>query len=140
MNSIPWVIFSIIAVAAIMVFAVLGAAFVIRLLGRTTLPVSDEVGGISTVLRKLRNREPMTDDEVALAQQATADRASFMALCIPATLFSIGCFFVFGSLAELHGAKSSERTFLGVFPMLTATNFSLQLLRSSRLKKRAQRS
>ena len=51
-----------------------------------------------------------------------SDRGSFMALCIPATIFSIGCFYVFGSLEHLHGATPSERTFLGVIPMFTSTN------------------
>ena len=43
-----------------------------------------------------------------------------MAYCIPAPIFSIGCFYVFGSLEDLHGATPSERTFLGVIPMFTS--------------------
>ena len=125
---------SVIAVGAIMVFATLGAVFVIRSIRRPAPPLSNEVGGIPTVLRKLRKREPMTEEEVALARQAISDRGSLLALCIPATLFSIGCFYVFGSLEQLHGKAPSERTFLGVFPMLTATNITIQLLRSATLK------
>lgn len=46
-----------------------------------------------------------------------------MTLCIPGALFMLGCFFVFGSLYHLHGATPSERTFLGVIPMLTSTTW-----------------
>ena len=91
------------------------------------------------VLRKLRKREPMSDDEVALAKQAVSDRGSFMAYCIPATIFSIGCFYVFGSLEHLHGATPSERTFLGVIPMFTSTNLAIRLLKSASLKRRLKK-
>jgi Kef-type K+ transport system membrane component KefB len=61
-----------------------------------------------------------------------------MALCIPAAIFSIGCFYVFGSLdyALLHGITPSERTFLGVIPMFTSTNLAIRMLRSASLKRR----
>ena len=59
-----------------------------------------------------------------------------MAYCIPAAIFTIGCFYVFGSLEQLHGAKPSLRTFIGVLPMLGATNLTVQLLRISSLKGR----
>jgi hypothetical protein len=136
MNTIPWALLSIIAFAAIVVFATLGAVFIARLVRRPVLPISDEVGGIPTVLRKLRKREPMTDDEVALARQATSDRGSLLALCIPAAIFSIGCFYVFGSLEHLHGASPSERTFLGVIPMFTSTNLFIRMVKSASLKRR----
>jgi hypothetical protein len=84
-----------------------------RLVRRPTLPMSEEVGDIPKVLRKLRKREPMLDEELAVARQAVSDRGSSMARCIPAAIFSIGCFYVFGSLEYLHGARPSERTFLG---------------------------
>ena len=58
------------------------------------------------------------------------------ALCIPGALFFLGCYFVFGSLEHLHGATASERTFLGVIPMLTSLNLTIQLLRGARLKRR----
>jgi hypothetical protein len=139
MNPIPWAVLSVIAFAAILVFAALGTMMVFRLVRRPALPLSSEVGSIPTVLRKLRNREPMTEEELTLARQAIADRGSPLALCIPATLFSLGCFFVFGSLEQLHGKTPSERTFLGVFPMLTAANLAIQLLRSASLKRRLPR-
>ncbi len=40
----------------------------------------------------------------------------------------VGCFYVSGSLEYLHGAPPSERTFLGVIPMITSTNVLLRLL------------
>jgi hypothetical protein len=108
-----------------------------RLRGRGgVLRISEEVGGIAKVMSKLRRREPMSDDEVTLARQVVTDRGSLMAFCIPATIFSIGCFYVFGSLEHLHGATPSERTFLGVIPMFTSTSLAIRTLRSASLKRR----
>jgi predicted small integral membrane protein len=131
-----WAWLSIIAFAAVVVFATIAAVFVARLVRRPTLPISDEVGGIPRVLRKLRKREPMSDEELAVARQALSDRGSWMALCIPTAIFSIGCFYVFGSLEYLHGATPSERTFLGAIPMFTSTNLAIRMLGSASLKRR----
>jgi hypothetical protein len=131
-----WAWLTIIAFVAVVVFATIAAVFVVRLGRRPTLPISDEVGGIPRVLRKLRKREPMSDEELALARQALADRGSWMALCIPAAIFSIGCFYVFGSLEYLHAATPSERTFLGVIPMFTSTNLAIRMLGSASLRRR----
>jgi hypothetical protein len=139
MNSIPWSVLTIIAFAAILVFATLASVFVARLVHRPTLPMTDEVGGIASVLAKLRKREPMSDEELAVAGQATSDRVSFMALCIPATIFSIGCFYVFGSLEHLHGLRPSDRTFLGVIPMFTSTNLAIRMIKSGGLKRRLKK-
>jgi hypothetical protein len=117
-------------------FSPIASVFVMRLVRRPTLPMTEEVGGIPRVLRKLRKREPMSDEELAVARQAVSDRGSLMALCIPAAIFSIGCFYVFGSLEYLHGATPSERTFLGVIPMFTSTNLAIRMLRSASLKGR----
>ncbi|KMO83658.1 hypothetical protein [Mycolicibacterium chlorophenolicum] len=136
MMTASWAALTIIALAAVVLFTTLGAVFVIRRVRRPALPISDEIGGISTVVRKLRKGEPMTEEEVEAARRAISDRSSPLAFCIPAGLLSLGCFYVFGSLEHLHGATPSERTFLGVFPMLTATNFIIQLLRSASLKRR----
>jgi Kef-type K+ transport system membrane component KefB len=136
MNSIPWAILTVVAFAFIVVFAALGGVFVARLVRRPTMPLSEQVGGIPTVLRKLKKREPMTEEEIALARQAVYDRGSLMALCIPATIFSIGCFYVFGSLDYLHGATPSERTFLGVIPMFTSTNLFIRMVMSASLRRR----
>jgi len=134
-----WAYLTIVAFVAVVVFATLASVFVRRLVRRTALPMSDEVGGIPTVLRKLRKREPMSDGELALARQTVSDRGSLMALCIPATIFSIGCFYVFGSLQQLHGATPSERTFLGVIPMLMSTNLTIRLLKGASLKRRLRK-
>jgi hypothetical protein len=136
MNLSLWAVMTVVAFAAVMVFATIASAFVMRLVRRPTLPMSEEVGGIPRVLRKLRKREPMSDEELAVARQAVSDRGSWMALCIPAAIFSIGCFYVFGSLEYLHGATPSERTFLGVIPMFTSTNLAIRMLRSASLKRR----
>jgi len=133
-----WAVLTIIAFVFVVVFATIAAVFVSRLVRRPTLPMTEEVGGIPRVLRKLRKREPMSDEELAVARQAVSDRGSLMALCIPAAIFSIGCFYVFGSLEFLHGATPSERTFLGVIPMFTSTNLAIRMLRSASLKGRLQ--
>ena len=136
MNLSMWAILMIIAFVFVVVFASIAAVFVMRLVRRPTLPMTEEVGGIPRVLRKLRKREPTSDEELAVARQALSDRGSFMALCIPAAIFSIGCFYVFGSLEYLHGARPSERTFLGVIPMITSTNLAIRMLSSASLKRR----
>ena len=134
-----WAYLTIIALVAVLVFATVAFVFVNRLLSRTPVLMSEEVGSIFRVLRKLRKREPMSNDELTLANQAVSDRRSLMAYSIPAVVFSLGCFYVFGSLEHLHGARPSERTFLGVIPMLTSTNLAIRLLRSATLKGRLQK-
>lgn len=59
-----------------------------------------------------------------------------MAYSIPATIFALGCFYVLGSLEQLHGATPSERTFLGVIPMISSINITAQILRVAKLRKR----
>ena len=136
MNPGVWALPTVIAFVAVVTFTAIAAVFVARLGRRPTLPLSDEVGGIPKVLRKLRKREPMSEEELAVARQATSDRGSWMALCIPLAVFSIGCFYVFGSLDYLHGARPSERTFLGVIPMFTSTNLAIRMIKSASLKRR----
>jgi Kef-type K+ transport system membrane component KefB len=136
MNLSVWAYLTVVAFVAVVVFATIAAVFVRRLVRRPTLPMSEQVGGIPTILRKLRKREPLSDEELAVARQAVSDRGSLMALCIPATIFCIGCFYVFGSLEYLHGATPSERTFIGVIPMFTSTNLAVRMLRSASLKRR----
>jgi hypothetical protein len=131
-----WAVLTIVALAAVVLFATISTVFVMRLVRRPTLPTSEQLGGIPAVLRKVRKREPLSDEELAVARQAVSDRGSWMALCIPATIFSIGCFYVFGSLEYLHGATPSERTFLGVIPMFTSTNLAIRMIRSASLRRR----
>jgi hypothetical protein len=130
---------TIVALALALVFATFAAVFVKRLEGRTPLPISEEIGSAKAVMAKVRKREPMSKDELDYAKQIVADRSSLRAYCIPGALFMLGCFYVFGSLYYLHGARPSERTFLGVIPMLTSTNLAIRLLRSARLKWRLRK-
>ena len=120
-------------------FAAFAAVYVKRLADRAPAPISEEIGSTNAVMRKVRKREPMSKDELDFAKQILARRSSLMTFCIPGALFMLGCFYVFGSLYQLHGATPSERTFLGVFPMLASTNFTIQLLRSARLKWRLRK-
>ncbi|OJZ75210.1 hypothetical protein BRW65_05175 [Mycobacterium paraffinicum] len=125
-----------VALALALTLAAIATVYVRRLERRPTTPISEKIGSAKEVVRKLRKREPMTQEQLDYAKQLVADRASVMALCIPAALFMLGCFYVFGSLYHLHGATPSERTFLGVIPMLTSTNLALRMLSSARLKRR----
>lgn len=136
MNLSVWALLTFVSFAAVVVFATIAAVFMARLVRRPTLPMSEKVGGIPRILRKVRKREPISDEELAVARQAVSDRGSLMALCIPAAVFSIGCFYVFGSLEYLHGATPSERTFIGVIPMFTSANLAIRMTRSASLKRR----
>ena len=136
MNSALFGLLTIVTLALALVFGVFAAVHVKRLEGRTPAPISEENWSAKAVLNKVRKREPMSKDELAYAKQIVADRSSPMAFCIPGTLFMLGSFYIFGSLYTLHGATPSERTFLGLIPMLTSTNLAVRLLRSARLKGR----
>jgi hypothetical protein len=127
------------AFVAELVFAAFALAFVQRLLKRAPTPLSEQIGSVRTVLRKLRKGEPISKDELDLATQIIADRRSLMAYSIPAAIFTIGCLYVFGTLDRLHGATPSLRTYIGVIPMLGAINLTIQLLRIAALNRRAQR-
>lgn len=130
---------TVVALVLALVFATGAAVYVKRLGDRTPTPISDEIGIARTVTVKVRKREPLSKDELDYAKQIVADRSSAMTFCIPGALFMLGCFYVFGSLYHLHGATPSERTFLGVFPMLASLNFTTQILRSARLKRRLRK-
>jgi len=130
---------TILALVLALVFGGIAAVFVKRLGDRPAMPIAEEIGSAKAVMHKARKREPMSRDELDFAKQLSATRGSLLALCIPGALFMVGCFYVFGSLYHLHGATPSERTFLGVFPMLAATNFTIQILRSARVKARLRK-
>ena len=138
MDSALFGLLTIVTLALALVFAAFAAVHVRRLGDRTPAPISEEIWSAKAVLNKVRKREPMSKDELDYAKQIVADRSSLMAFCIPGTLFMLGCFYVFGSLYYdyLHGVTPSERTFLGLIPMLTSTNLAIRLLRSARLKGR----
>jgi hypothetical protein len=136
MDSVLFGFLTIVTFALALVFAAFAAVHVKRLGDRTPAPISEEIWSSKAVLTKVRKGEPMSKDELDYAKQIVADRSSPMAFCIPGTLFMLGSFFIFGSLYYLHGATPSERTFLGLIPMLTSTNLAIRLLRSARLKAR----
>jgi hypothetical protein len=130
---------TVVSLALAVVLASFAAVHVARLERRVPPGISEDIGSAKTVLHKVRKGEPMSPDEVDYAKQVVADRGSVFTLCIPGALFLLGCFFVFGSLYHLHGATPSERTFLGVIPMLTSTNLAIQIRRSARLKRRVRK-
>ena len=125
---------AILAGVAELVFAACFFTFVKRLLARAPTPISEEIGGFRKVLRKLRKGEPMSKEELDFASQIIADRGSLMAYSIPAAIFTLGCFYVFGNL-ELHGT-SSLRIYIGLGPMLGSINVTVRLLRIATLKGR----
>lgn len=125
---------TILAGIAELLFGVFFFIFVKRLLGRTPTRISEEIGSSKKILGKLRKGEPMSEDELDFATQTIADRGSLMAYSIPATIFTLGCFYVFGSL-ELHGT-TSLRTYIGLGPMFGSINITIRLLRIAALKKR----
>jgi hypothetical protein len=139
MDSALFGFLTIVTLAVALLLIVPAGVYVRRLQHQAPNAVGDEIGSAKTVTRKVRKGEPMSADELDYAKQIIGARSSLMAFCIPGALFMLGCFYVFGSLYHLHGATPSERTFLGVFPMLASLNFTTQILRSIRLKRRLQK-
>jgi hypothetical protein len=131
-----WGLLTIIALCLVFVSAAIASLYVQRLRNRAPLPISEEIDSAFAIVKKVRKRQPLSEDELVYAKQIVADRSSPLAFCIPGTLFMLGCFYVFGSLYHLHGARPSERTFLGVIPMLASANLVLRLVSSARLEKR----
>jgi hypothetical protein len=128
-----------VVVAALgLTFIACAFSFIRRLEDRKPTTLGEEVGAHKAVLTKLRTRQSMSQDEINYAREIISDCRSLLAYSIPATLFTMGCFYVFGCLQQLHGANPSVRTFIGVLPMFGATNLTLQLLRVARLKRRLQ--
>jgi hypothetical protein len=139
MSSSLFGFLTILSLAMALVFAAVAAVYVKQLGDRATTPLGEEIGSARAVTKKVRKREPMSKDELDYAKQIVAARSSLVTFSIPGALFMMGCFYVFGSLYHLHGATPSERTFLGVFPMLASMNFTTQILRSVRLKRRLRK-
>lgn len=125
-----------VAFIALLCFATGVFGYVRRLRNRTPLPISEGIGARKTVLAKVRKREPLSAQELEFASRVITEQRSPLAFCIPAAIFSLGCFYVLGSLEQLHGATPSQRTFLGVIPMLGSFNVTAQLVRAAKLKKR----
>lgn len=130
---------TLVSLVLMLIAASFAAVYVRRLSKQPTTPVSEEPGSARVVVQKLRRREPMSQDEWDYAKQVVTNRGSLLALSIPAMVFLLGCFYVSGSLEHLHGATPSERTFLGVIPMLTSTNLALRMLSSAKLKRRLKK-
>ena len=127
---------TIIVVGLGITFACCAFVFIRRLEARQPAPLGEQVGAHKAVLAKLRSGQPMSRDEIDYAREMISDCRSPLAFSIPATLFSMGCFYIFGCLQQLHGGTPSIRTFIGVLPMFGATNLTAQLLRVARLKSR----
>jgi hypothetical protein len=139
MSSSLYGLLTVLTLVLALALAAIAAVYVNRLERQTTAPVSEDIGSAKAVLHKVRKGEPMSREELDYAKRVVADRGSLLTLCIPGTLFMLGCFYVFGSLYHLHGATPSERTFLGVFPMLTSMNLAIQIRRHARLKRRLKK-
>jgi len=134
-----WRLFGDLAVVAFLALLAFGAGtfcYIRRLQSRPPLPISEGIGARRAVLTKLRKRQPMSPDELKFATRAITDLRSPLAFCIPAAAFSLGCLYVLGSLEQLHGATPSERTFIGVIPMLGSLNMTAQIVRVRELKRR----
>ena len=110
--------------------------YVQRLRKQPQLPIAEGVRAKQTVLTKVRKSQPMTRDELEYATQVVDNQRTLMTFAIPLTVFSLGCFYVLGSLEQLHGATPSERTFLGVIAMVSSINITAQIFRVIKLKKR----
>jgi hypothetical protein len=136
-NIAPWGLLTILAGVMGLTFATCVFVYLRRLENRTPAPLGEEVGAHKAILAKLRKREPMSPEEFEYATELVTDARSPLALAIPATLFSMGFFYVVGCLYELHvyGGDPSFRTFIGGIPMLTSMNIAAQLRRVARLKK-----
>lgn len=110
--------------------------YIQRLRKQPHLPISEGVRAKQTVLTKVRKKQPMTHEELEYATQLVNSMHTPVAFAIPLAIFSLGCFYVLGSLEQLHGATPSERTFLGVIAMFSSINVTTQLIRIVKLKKR----
>jgi hypothetical protein len=136
MNLGPWGDLTILDAVAALALATCVFVYIARLENRTPHPLGEKVGAHKAVLAKLRKREPMSQDEVDYASELITDARSPLAYAMPATLFTIGLFYVVGCLFELHvhGGNPSFRTFIGGIPMLTSMNMAAQLRRVAGLK------
>lgn len=121
-----------------LVFATCVFIFIRRLESRTPAPLGEKVGAHKAVLAKLRKRESLSQEEIEYATELVADSRSPLAYAIPAAFFTMGLFYIVGCFQQLHGAAPSFRTFIGLIPMLTSTNLTIQLRRVAGMKGRLQ--
>jgi hypothetical protein len=87
-----------VAFASMWLFASVAFVFTKRTTSRAHVISNLDIGLLATVLHKIKHRDPLSEDELGLAREGLSDRGGIVALAIPATLFSLGCFYVFGSL------------------------------------------
>lgn len=139
-NFAPWGFLTFLAGLMGMVFAACVFVYIRRLEDRKPAALGEEVGAHKAILAKLRKREPMSQVEFDYASELVSDARSPLALAIPATLFSMGFFYVVGCLFMLHldGGNPSFRTFVGGIPMLTSINIAVQLRKVAGLKGKLQ--
>jgi len=124
------------AFIALLIFATIIFFYIRRLRQQPQPPIAEGIRAKQTVLAKIRKREPVTQEELQYATQVIKSMSTPIAFAIPAAIFSLGCFYVLGSLEQLHGATPSERTFLGVIAMFSSMNVTGQLFRVIKLNKR----
>ena len=122
-----------------LVFATCVFLYIRRLEDRTPALLGEKVGAHKSVLAKLHKRESLSQDEIDYARELISDARSLLAYSIPAALFTMGLFYVVGCFQQSHGAAPSFRTFIGLIPMLTSINLTIQLLRVARLKGQLQK-
>ena len=138
MNLGVWGLLTILAAVTALVLVTCVFVYVTRLERRKPAALGETVGAHKAILAKVRKREPLSQDEMDYATELVSDARSPLAYAIPATLFTMGFFYVVGCLYELHvhGGNPSFRTFIGGIPMLTSMNIVAQLRRVARLKGR----
>jgi hypothetical protein len=136
MNPGVWGDLTILAGVCAVTFTACVFVYVRRLERRPPEALGEVVGAHKAVLAKLRKREPMTQAELDYATEMVDDARSPLAYAIPATLFTMGFFYVVGCMFMLHldGGNPSFRTFIGGIPMLSSMNVFAQLSRVGRLK------
>ncbi|UMB69052.1 hypothetical protein [Mycobacterium paraterrae] len=136
MNWGLWNYLTAITLALEVVFATCAAIHVGRVMRQSPVPLANEVNAVPTVLGKLRKGVALQDYEKPLANQVVDARRPLLAFSIPATFMTAGAFYIFGSLEHLHGAQPSERTYLGLIPIITSTNLTMRMFLSGKLKSR----
>lgn len=124
------------ALLSLLICAAIMFVYIQRLRKQPQLPIAEQVRAKQNVLTKVRKGEPMTADELAYATQVVNNQRTLMVFAIPAGIFSLGCFYILGSLEQLHGATPSERTFLGIIAIFSSMNVTTQIFRVVKLKRR----
>ncbi|MGB8404597.1 MAG: hypothetical protein WCE30_11110 [Mycobacterium sp.] len=124
------------ALVSLLLAATIMFFYIQRLRKQPQLPMAEGVRAKQTVLTKVRKRQPMTHEELEYATQVVDNQRTLVTFAIPLGIFSLGCFYVLGSLEQLHGATPSERTFLGIIAMFSSINVTAQIFRVIKLKKR----